>query len=217
MPSPGGDSLSSGDNILNELINKSYAILDYHAEEILKSSESLDVMDRELLMDVLSRDTLCLSSESVAFECIMSWASQQCLKQRRQLTGENRRDVLGQAIYSVRYLMMSIEDFMRGPYSSDILFDDEKSLLLSRLRTSSSLGSGRGTPSQLEPLPLHMLGRKLDVPRNYIKPCVESIKTTLKKEVTKGALNVEPRKKTATKKLKDGLSGFMICVIQLLD
>ena len=223
--SPSCDSLLTGDNILDELISKCYSVLDLNAEEILRSPESLELMNHDLLMDILSRDSLCLTSEAVIFDCVIAWANQQCLKQRKPLTGENRRVILGQGIYSVRYCVMNLEEFMRGPYSSDILTDEEKRIFASRLRqnadqpirSSSSCGERSATPSMTDPLPAYMMGHRMDIPRNYQKPYVESIKTILKKEVQKGALNVEPRKKTASKKIMNGLSGFMICVIQLLD
>lgn len=203
---PSLDTVMQGENLLNELIAKCYAILDSHADDILSRPESIECLDHDLLMEVMNRDTLSLSSETVAFECLVTWSCQQCLKLRMPVTGENRRSILSEAVYSARYLIMSLEDFMKGPYTSDLLSDEEKNYLLARHR-----GDVCDAP------PKAMIGRKLDVPRksqNHLlirTPC-----DCKSKKRTAGDSN-EPRKKSASKKLLNGLSGFMICVIQLLD
>lgn len=203
---PSLENVMQGENLLNDLIAKCYAILDANAEDILTRSESIECMDQVLLMEIMNRDSLCLSSELVAFECLMTWSCQQCLKQRLPVTGENRRALLSEGVYSARYLIMSQEDFMKGPYTSDLLTDEEKTYLLTRLRGEVC-----------DSIPKAMIGRKLDVPR--FNPNRLTIRTPCdcKSKKRSAGDSGEPRKKSASKKLLNGLSGFMICVIQLLD
>jgi len=201
------DSVMQGDYVLNELVVKCFDIIDANAEEILRS-DSIEGLDQSLLVEILSRDTLSLASEMTAFDCLLNWASQQCLKNRLPLTSENKRNVLESGLYSARYLLMTVDDFMKGPYSSDLLSQEEKNYLLGRLRKDPCLDI---PPKQL-------VGRKLDIPR---KPRPKgSVKTTCdcksKKRRNESAIG-GPRKKSASKKILNGLSGFMICVIQLLD
>lgn len=201
---------NSAENALNELKTKCYHILDANAEKILRS-EATDNLEQEMLIEILSRDSLRLTSEATVFDCLLDWACQQCLKQRRELVGENKRDVLGKAIYSARYLVMSLDEFIKGPYSCDLLSDEEKTALLARLNGDIST-----------PLPMHLLGRKLDVLRKYVKPTGLVSPTLRQKDANAVVLpdpatNGKSKKNSASKKLLNGLSGFMICVIQLLD
>ena len=203
---PSLENVMQGENLLNELIAKCYTILDSHADEILSRPDSIECLDHDLLVEVMNRDTLCLSSEAVAFECLVTWSCQQCLKQRMPVTGENRRSLLSEAVYSARYLIMSLEDFVKGPYTSDILSDEEKNYLLARHR-----GDVCDAP------PKAMIGRKLDVPRKNPNRLLIPRSCDCKSKKRAAGDSNEPRKKSASKKLLNGLSGFMICVIQLLD
>jgi hypothetical protein len=202
---PSLENVMQGENLLNELIAKCYVILDANADEILSRADSIECLDHDLLMEIMNRDTLSLSSEAVAFECLLTWSCQQCLKQRMPVTWENRRSLLSEAVYSARYLIMSLEEFMKGPYASDLLSDEDKSYLLARHR-----GDVSDAP------PKAMIGRKLDVPRKNLNGLMIRTCDCKSKKRAAGDSN-EPRKKSASKKLLNGLSGFMICVIQLLD
>lgn len=205
-PAPGLPA-QEAEAALCELLTKCHAILDANADTILQS-DSVDNLEHEMLIEMLSRDTLKLSSESVAFDCLQRWACQQCLKQRRALTADNKRDILGKAIYAIRYLTMSLDEFTKGPYAADVLADDDKAVLLAKLR---------GHPASL---PLHLVGLKLDVARKWSKPTgtVSPSRRAAADGKSSGHVSVNGRpKKSASKKLLNGLSGFMICVIQLLD
>lgn len=226
-----GNQINSNcDNILNELITKCYSILDGHAEKILLS-ESIDILDHVMLIEILSRDTLRVSSELVIFECLSRWSSQQCKKQRKELITENKRDLLGKALYCARYLVMSRQEFMQSPYVCDLLSDHEKGLFLARLSGDNST-----------PLPAHLIGKKLDVKRNFAKPTgmvspnrrahVHSASPTQSTLAptdsspppidpqlpdSSHSLPVVRKKNSTSKKLLNGLGDFMICVIQMLD
>ncbi|KAI1303103.1 BTB/POZ domain-containing protein 6 [Halotydeus destructor] len=201
----------------DELSGRCYSIVDANAEKIL-SSDKVDIVQQEVLIELLSRDTLRLASESTAFECLTNWACQQCLKRRLELVGENKRHVLGHALYTARYLVMSLDEFVKGPYSSDLLTDDEKSAILTVMKDSRSM------------LPNHLTGLKLDIARKFVKPTnlvspimrsKENICTQMplvdRPTIASRVAIVNRKKNSASKKLLSGLSGIMICVIQLLD
>ncbi|KAI1303102.1 BTB/POZ domain-containing protein 6 [Halotydeus destructor] len=207
---------NAAETVLVDLSAKCYSLLDANAEKILRS-EATDNLEQEMLIEVLSRDTLRLDSELTAFECLMNWACQQCLKRRLELVGENKRHVLGKAVYSARYLVMTLDEFLKGPYSSDLLTDEEKSAILSVLK---------GSAKPL--LPMHLAGHKLDIvrkfviPTGFVSPTPRKVTSVAKLPSPTGkpstSMAVANRKKnSASKKLLNGLSGIMICVIQLLD
>lgn len=205
--------LSRGDNedsLLNELIVKCCFVLDSNAEEILKS-EAILQLDQELLMEVLTRDTLVISSELIVFGSLTSWTDQQCLKQRRPLTGESKREVIGKALYAARFLTMTKDEFMRGPYSSDLLTDEEKDIFLPKICAQDRNKVDTNEKIDSMNLPTNLMGLKLDLPRTGLRK--ESNLIGPKRLDSKGS----KARKTVSKKVLNGLSGIMICVIQLLD
>ncbi|XP_015782913.1 uncharacterized protein LOC107360710 isoform X2 [Tetranychus urticae] len=209
-------------NLVNELISRCYCILDEFAESII-SSEAICNLDRDLLMKILSRDTLKLPNELVAFEAIERWSICQCQRQLKEITGPNRMEVLKDAIYSVRYLTMPLMVFMRGPFASDILTEMDKNYLQSKLLDPDTR------------LPAYMVGRRMDVKRKWIKPNTKSparpISTPLsapKKSTSQASVSppssssstdngYDRKKKPAIKKFLNGLGDVMIFVIRIFD
>ena len=196
-------SMLDEENILNEVIVKCFSILDSNSEEILRC-ESFNCLDQEVLIEILTRDTLNCS-EIVVFESLVKWANQQCLKQRRPLTCENKRDVLGKALYSPRYLVMTIDQFMRGPYSTDILTDEEKVILLTKLQNKTTN------------LPMHLLGFKLDSPRTGSNNFLSIVPSNRVDSPSQTKKDDSKMKKPVKKRFTSALSKILVCAIQILD
>ncbi|CAG2107514.1 unnamed protein product, partial [Medioppia subpectinata] len=215
------------DNILNELITRCYYTLDRSAAVILMS-DGFANLDHDLVVKILSRDTLDVPSEWVVFESIRRWSCQQCTRQCREMSGENMRAVLGKALYCPRYLTMSVDEFVRGPHASDLLSDGERQALLARLTGDTQV-----------PMPVHLTGRKLDVRRRFVeRPSLEgrlaaaadqpssSMGLAADSVSANGAASnanvgsnagIIAKKKSTSKKLLNGLGDLVICVIRLLD
>ena len=201
------------ENILNELITRCYYTLDSSASHIM-ASDAFSNLEHDLIVKILSRDTLNIRSEIEIFECIKRWACHQCKRQARELTGDNKRQILGKALYCPRYLTMTFDEYMRGPQMSDFLSDEEKRPLLARL-------SG---DNQVPPLPEQLTARKLDVRRKFVelvpKPSAQVLATN--SAITCIGVNgsnagIVAKKKSTSKKLLNGLGDLVICVIRLLD
>jgi len=202
------------DNILNELFIKCYQILDANAEQILKSDQILN-LDKESLAEMLSRDNLQISSELLAFECINRWATFQCQKHGKSLISKNKIEILGKALYSVRYLAMSMEDFTRGPYTSDLLSYEEKDIIISKLKNPNF------------ELPKYLQVYNIEKPRKLVKSnSLERPRSHLsdtknfkrRKSVPhKVRLVMAKRKNSPLKKIRKGLGDVLIFMIQLLD
>lgn len=177
-----------------QLIGPCLALLDRHADAVFSSVSinSIEKLDQNLLENILKRDSLSLSSELLAFDAIANWSSHQCLKKRLPVTGDNKRQILGSTLFAIRYLLMSKEEFLKGPYTSDLLTEDEKKYLLGKISANPL--------DQVPPSVLHLAQYNLDHPRAASR--------------VSGSKSM---KKSASKKLLHGLSGFMVCVIQLLD
>ncbi|CAG2176612.1 unnamed protein product [Oppiella nova] len=212
---------SNCDNVLNELITRCYHTLDREAAVILES-EAFANLEHDLVVKILSRDTLNVATESTVWEAIKSWSCQQCARECRELTADNRRSVLGKALYCPRYLTMTADEFMRGPHAGDLLSEQERQALLARL-----------TGDAQWPLPVHLTGRKLDVRRAFVDQSpargsrlADDRVLSADMSPTDGSMNgrtsganagIVAKKKSTSKKLLNGLGDLVICVIRLLD
>lgn len=115
-----------------KLLYKCLQLLDREAASILKS-QSFGNVDFSTLRMILKREFLNVPSELNVFEAASYWATQECRRQNLQLTAENKRKVLGNALYLIQYLAMSSEEFHSGPSTSGLLSTEEKQSILSKI------------------------------------------------------------------------------------
>lgn len=210
------------DNERNELVFKCFLIVDHHADEVLQS-EAFETIEHKLMIEIVKRDSLEVSSEAVVFDSVMRWACRACKRQRRELTADNKCSVLGKALFLVRYLVMTPEEFLRGPVSQGVLSREDKELFLSHLANDTT------SPSLL---PDRWNGWKITVRRQCCQtnllpvasPHSDLPSTTNETSVSPTnsiqpvtAKRSERKKKSMSKKFLNGVGDLVICVIQLLD
>ncbi|XP_039271605.1 BTB/POZ domain-containing protein 1-like [Styela clava] len=97
--------------------------IDQNTAEALSADGFTDI-DYETLKSVLERDTLGIR-ESKLFVAAENWAEAECERQELEVTKDNKRKVLGNAINWIRFPIMSIEEFAQGPAQSGILTERE--------------------------------------------------------------------------------------------
>ncbi|GAB6028759.1 hypothetical protein CHUAL_004576 [Chamberlinius hualienensis] len=114
------------------LLNRCLEHIDRFADHVL-SLEDFEGLSEAELSDIVFRDSLQVKSELNVFKALQMWATQQCKCKQKEMTGENKRKVLGSSLYAVRYLLMSKENYMTGPYISDLLNDEEKNWFFRRI------------------------------------------------------------------------------------
>ena len=91
------------------LIEKCWEMVDQHTEEAMNSEAFLDI-SHEMLCSVLERDTLTVREVDI-FKAVDRWAEHQCKKQQREVSGEEKRKILGDAVNLIRFPLMSEEEF----------------------------------------------------------------------------------------------------------
>ncbi|KAJ3607177.1 hypothetical protein NHX12_026690 [Muraenolepis orangiensis] len=106
-----------------ELTRRCWEVIDAQAELALRS-EGFREIDRPTLEIILRRETLN-AREALVFEATLDWAAAECGRRGLAATAQNRRAVLGQALYSVRVPAMTLEEFADGPAQSDVLTLEE--------------------------------------------------------------------------------------------
>ena len=100
-----------------------WVIIDQHASEIAQDNQFPEV-DHATLTAFLARDTL-VAKETVLFHAAVKWAGRECQRLSIPLTVENKRRVLGDAFYSIRFPLMSMKEFTEDVAQSSFLSHEE--------------------------------------------------------------------------------------------
>lgn len=100
-----------------------WSIIDKHASEVAEDNQFLDI-DHGTLTALLSRDTL-VAKEMVLFRAAVKWAGHECQRLSIPLTVENKRKVLGDTFYSIRFPLMSMKEFTDEVAQSSFLSHEE--------------------------------------------------------------------------------------------
>ncbi|XP_054986526.1 BTB/POZ domain-containing protein 6 [Sorex araneus] len=106
-----------------ELTQRCWEVIDAQAEMALRS-EGFCEIDWQTLEVIVAREALN-TNEAVVFEAVLSWAEAECKRQGLPATPQNKRHVLGPALYRVRIPTMTLEEFANGAAQSDILTLEE--------------------------------------------------------------------------------------------
>ena len=107
----------------SKLMKSSLDVIDSQAEKALKSDSFTDI-DYKTLEQILSRDTLCVK-ESVVYAAASRWAKAECIRQGRDASPQQCREVLGDALYLLRFPTMTLDDFANGAGRSELLSNRE--------------------------------------------------------------------------------------------
>ena len=105
------------------LIQRCLDIIDHWAEDAL-SADSFSDIDYGTLEQILSRDSL-RAKETVIFTAATKWAEAECSRQGRDITPEQCREVLGDALFLIRFPVMSQSEFANGAGKSGLLSNQE--------------------------------------------------------------------------------------------
>lgn len=96
--------------LIEELREKCLLIIDEHADSILKRPELLR-LPYKYVYDIVTRDTLKVSSERIVYNVIYSWGVEEC--NRMTLSRQHLPEVLRQLRYAPRYGLMKRKEFKR--------------------------------------------------------------------------------------------------------
>lgn len=103
----------------HELMERCWEVIDAQAEVALLS-EGFTEIDFYTLKNILQRETLNVP-EVVVFKAAMQWAEAECQRQRLAPLPENKRKVLGEALYLIRLPAMTLEHFANTAAQSKVL------------------------------------------------------------------------------------------------
>ncbi|CAF92878.1 unnamed protein product, partial [Tetraodon nigroviridis] len=102
-----------------DLTQRCWEVIDAQAELALRSEGFCDI-DAQTLQSILQRETLN-AKEMVVLEAALSWAEAECQRQDLTPSIQNKRLVLGEAVFLIRIPTVALEDFADGAAQSGVL------------------------------------------------------------------------------------------------
>ena len=98
---------------------KCWEVIDKHTTDVVSSETFCDI-SQATLINLLKRDTLHIAEVDL-FKAVLKWSESQCSKNGVQATGHNKRRFLNNAVYEIRFLLMSQEEFTQHVFLSELL------------------------------------------------------------------------------------------------
>ena len=107
----------------SDLETKCWTVVEWHTSEIASSANFLNIK-QTTLASLLKRNHLNVT-EVRLFQAVLKWIDHQCSEKCLELTTENRRSVIGDAVYDLRFIAMNQEEFAKNVSTSRLLTAEE--------------------------------------------------------------------------------------------
>ncbi|KAL3126155.1 hypothetical protein niasHT_005413 [Heterodera trifolii] len=98
--------------------------IDKNAETLFCSDSFLQI-DHKLLCELLGRDQLQTNGEICIWKAALRWADAQCRRNGTDCSAENRRKLLGSALFRIRFPLIPKTEFAESVVPSDLLTKEE--------------------------------------------------------------------------------------------
>ena len=106
-----------------DLETKCWQVIEWRTSKVASSANFINIK-QTTLASLLKRNSLNIS-ELDLFQAVLKWINHQCSHQRLELTTENRRSVIGDAVYDLRLLALKEQAFAEHVSTSGLLTDAE--------------------------------------------------------------------------------------------
>lgn len=106
-----------------ELMQRCWEVLDAQAEMAIKSEGFVDI-DIKTFETILARETLNCKEINL-FEAALTWAHNACVKSDIEPTPQNKRQILGKALFLIRIPTMTLEQYANSVAQLGILTQQE--------------------------------------------------------------------------------------------
>ncbi|KAH7664921.1 BTB/POZ domain-containing protein 2 [Aphelenchoides avenae] len=109
--------------VFDELKESMLEFADKNADAVLRS-DGFCGLPHEVMLATISRDSLVIR-EIVLYDSVVKWAKAALERESKEVIPENIRSCLGDALHSIRFPLMTLEEFSKGPAVSGILTSEE--------------------------------------------------------------------------------------------
>ena len=106
-----------------DLEAKCWQVIEWRASEVANSANFINIK-QATLASLLKRNNLTIP-EVELFQAVLKWIDHQCSQKSLELTTENRRSVVGEAVYDLRFIAMNQEEFAKHVSKSGLLIAEE--------------------------------------------------------------------------------------------
>ncbi|CAB4032476.1 BTB POZ domain-containing 6 [Paramuricea clavata] len=109
----------------NELEKKCWQFIDKNTKEAI-ATEGFSEINQATLLQLVKREPLNID-EVTLYKAIVNWSEAECLRKEMKVNDKNKRDVMGNIIYHIRFASMSHSEFtLNVSEESAILTQAEK-------------------------------------------------------------------------------------------
>jgi BTB/POZ domain-containing protein 3/6 len=102
---------------------KCWQVIEWRASEVASSANFINIK-QATLASLLKRNNLTIP-EVELFQAVLKWIDHQCSQKSLELTTENRRSVVGEAVYDLRFIGMNQQEFAKHVSKSGLLIAEE--------------------------------------------------------------------------------------------
>ncbi|CAB4023699.1 BTB POZ domain-containing 6-like [Paramuricea clavata] len=114
----------------NKLEEKCWDFIDLKTNEAVASDGFSDI-NQATLVELLKREPLNIEEVDL-FKALLKWSEADCSRKGIEANTENKRAVMGNAIYQIRFASMTLQDFTQNVYTSGILTTKEMLLFFNK-------------------------------------------------------------------------------------
>ncbi|KAL3078303.1 hypothetical protein niasHT_032709 [Heterodera trifolii] len=108
----------------NDFSRRCLDYIDQNAKTLFESEEFLQI-DQNLLCEIFERDQLKIDDELTIWKATIRWADEKCRQNAIECSAENRRAVIGPALFKIRFPLITKRDFSLNIVSSCVLTTEE--------------------------------------------------------------------------------------------
>ncbi len=107
----------------DELVKKCWDLIDLNTADVVASDAFVDV-DKATLAELVKRESLNVEEVDL-FKAVLKWSEAECSRKEIEANPENKRAVIGNAIYQIRFASMTPQEFAQNASQSGILTLEE--------------------------------------------------------------------------------------------
>ena len=106
-----------------ELVKKCWDLIDLNTADVVASDAFVDV-DKATLAELVKRESLNVQEVDL-FKAVLKWSEAECSIKEIEANPKNKRAVMGNAIYQIRFASMTPQEFAQNTSQSGILTPEE--------------------------------------------------------------------------------------------